>query len=32
MMTNDQRVIFIAVILRRENCGEKTLGEQCGIK
>lgn len=31
-MTNDQRVRFIAAILRRENGGKKTLEEQCGAE
>lgn len=30
MMTNDQRVRFIAAISRRENLGKETPGEQCG--
>lgn len=29
-MTSDQRVRFTAAILKRENGGKKTLGEQCG--
>ena len=32
MMTNDQRVRFIAAILRREDDGSKTLEEQCGTE
>lgn len=32
MMTNDQRVRFIAAILRRENGGKKTSEEQCGTE
>lgn len=32
MVTNDQRVRFIAAILRRENGGKKTLEEQCGAE
>ena len=32
MMTNDQRVRFIAAILRRKNGGKKTLEEQCGAE
>ena len=32
MMTNDQRVRFIAAILRRENGGKETSEEQCGTE
>ena len=32
MVTNDQRVRFIAAILRRGNGGKKTLEEQCGAE
>lgn len=32
MMTNDQRIRFIAAILRRKNGGKKTLEEQCGAE
>lgn len=30
MMTNDQRVRFIAAIPRRENLGKETPREKCG--
>lgn len=30
MMTNDQRVRFIAAISRRENLGKETQREKCG--